>query len=185
MLGEGAAALVLEEEEHAKSRNATILAELAGYGATDDAYHITQPSEGGKGAIKAMNLAIKDARISPEDVNYINAHGTSTPFNDKTESAAISSLFGNHSTKLRVSSTKSMIGHALGASGALEAVACVKAIKENIAPPTINYENKDPDCALNYVPNKAEKIQIDAAMSNSFGFGGHNAVIVFKKWEDS
>ena len=185
VLGEGAAALILEDEEHAKNRNATILAELAGYGATDDAYHITQPSEGGTGAIKAMNLAIKDARISPKDVNYINAHGTSTPFNDKTESAAISSLFGNHSSKLRVSSTKSMIGHALGASGALEAVACVKAINENIAPPTINYENKDPDCVLNYVPNKAEKIQIDTAMSNSFGFGGHNAVIVFKKWEDS
>ena len=185
VLGEGAGVLVLENESSINARGAEPIAEMIGYGATADAYHITQPSEGGKGAIKAMNLAIKDARISPEDVNYINAHGTSTPFNDKTESAAISSLFGNHSTKLRVSSTKSMIGHALGASGALEAVACVKAIKENIAPPTKNYENKDPDCALNYVPNKAEKIQIDAAMSNSFGFGGHNAVIVFKKWEDS
>tara|TARA_B100001996_G_scaffold162258_1_gene123743 strand:+ start:2821 stop:4071 length:1251 start_codon:yes stop_codon:yes gene_type:complete len=185
VLGEGAAALVLEDEEHAKKRNATILGELAGYGATDDAYHITQPSEGGRGAIKAMKLAIKDANISPDDVDYINAHGTSTPFNDKTESAAISTLFNDHASKLRVSSTKSMIGHALGASGALEAVACVKAINENIAPPTINYENKDPDCTLNYVPNKAENIQIDTAMSNSFGFGGHNAVIVFKKWDNN
>ena len=182
VLGEGAATLVLEEEEHAKKRNAPILGELAGYGATDDAYHITQPSEGGKGAIKAMDLAIKDASLNPHDINYINAHGTSTPFNDKTESAAISSLFGDHVTRLRISSTKSMVGHALGASGALEAVTCVKAINENIAPPTINYEHKDPECTLNYVPNNAEKTQIDAAMSNSFGFGGHNAVIVFKKW---
>lgn len=182
VLGEGAATLVLEEEEHAKKRNAPILGELAGYGATDDAYHITQPSEGGKGAIKAMDLAIKDASLNPHDINYINAHGTSTPFNDKTESAAISSLFGDHATRLRISSTKSMVGHALGASGALEAVTCVKAINENIAPPTINYEHKDPECTLNYVPNNAEKTQIDAAMSNSFGFGGHNAVIVFKKW---
>ena len=182
VLGEGAATLVLEEEEHAKKRNAPILGELAGYGATDDAYHITQPSEGGKGAIKAMDLAIQDASLNPHDINYINAHGTSTPFNDKTESAAISSLFGDHATRLRISSTKSMVGHALGASGALEAVTCVKAINENIAPPTINYEHKDPECTLNYVPNNAEKTQIDAAMSNSFGFGGHNAVIVFKKW---
>ena len=182
VLGEGAATLVLEEEEHAKKRNAPILGELAGYGATDDAYHITQPSEGGKGAIKAMDLAIQDASLNPHDINYINAHGTSTPFNDKTESAAISSLFGDHTAHLRISSTKSMVGHALGASGALEAVTCVKAINENIAPPTINYEHKDPECTLNYVPNNAEKTQIDAAMSNSFGFGGHNAVIVFKKW---
>ena len=184
VLGEGAAALVLEEKEHAKKRNAPILGELAGYGATDDAYHITQPSEGGKGAIKAMGLAIQDASLNPDDINYINAHGTSTPFNDKTESAAISSLFGDHTSQLRISSTKSMIGHALGASGALEAVACVKAINENIVPPTINYEHIDPDCTLNYVPNNAEKTQINAAMSNSFGFGGHNAVIVFKKWSN-
>ena len=184
VLGEGAAALVLEEKEHAKKRNAPILGELAGYGATDDAYHITQPSEGGKGAIKAMGLAIQDASLNPDDINYINAHGTSTPFNDKTESAAISSLFGDHTSQLRISSTKSMVGHALGASGALEAVACVKAINENIAPPTINYEHIDPECTLNYVPNNAEKTQINAAMSNSFGFGGHNAVIVFKKWSN-
>ena len=184
VLGEGAAALVLEGEEHAKKRNAPILGELAGYGATDDAYHITQPSEGGMGAIKAMEIAIQDANLTPEDINYINAHGTSTPFNDKTESAAISTLFNDHVSNLRISSTKSMVGHALGASGALEAVACVKAINEDIAPPTINYENKDPECALNYVPNNAEKTQINAAMSNSFGFGGHNAVIVFRKWDN-
>ena len=185
VLGEGAGALVLEEMEHAIKRNAPILGELAGYGATDDAFHITQPSEGGAGAIKAMDIALKDAQINTNDVNYINAHGTSTPFNDKTESAAISYLFKEHASKLRVSSTKSMIGHALGASGALEAVACVKAINDGIAPPTINYENQDPECSLNYVPNKSEELTINAAMSNSFGFGGHNAVIVFKKWDKS
>ena len=185
VLGEGAAALVLEEMEHAIKRNAPILGELAGYGATDDAFHITQPSEGGAGAIKAMDIALKDAQINANEVNYINAHGTSTPFNDKTESAAISYLFKEHASKLRVSSTKSMIGHALGASGALEAVACVKAINDGIAPPTINYENQDPECSLNYVPNKSEELTINAAMSNSFGFGGHNAVIVFKKWDKS
>ena len=185
VLGEGAAALVLEEMEHAIKRNAPILGELAGYGATDDAFHITQPSEGGAGAIKAMYIALKDAQINTNDINYINAHGTSTPFNDKTESAAISYLFKEHASKLRVSSTKSMIGHALGASGALEAVACVKAINDSIAPPTINYENQDPECSLNYVPNKSEELTINAAMSNSFGFGGHNAVIVFKKWDKS
>jgi len=184
VLGEGAAALVLEEEEHALKRNANILAELSGYGATDDAFHITQPSEGGMGAIKAMDAALKDAQLSTNEISYINAHGTSTPFNDKTESAAIASLFGDNNTKLRISSTKSMVGHALGASGALEAVACVKSIVENIAPPTINYESPDPECNLNYIPNKAEEFQINAAMSNSFGFGGHNAVIVFKQWDE-
>ena len=184
VLGEGAAALVLEEEEHAKRRNAPILAELAGYGATDDAFHITQPSEGGMGAIKAMNAALRDSQLTTNDISYINAHGTSTPFNDKTESAAIESLFGEQSSDLRVSSTKSMIGHALGASGALEAVVCVKSIVDGIAPPTINYEHPDPECALNYIPNKSEKFAINATMSNSFGFGGHNAVIVFKKWDE-
>ena len=136
------------------------------------------------GAIKAMDAALKDAQLSTNDISYINAHGTSTPFNDKTESAAIASLFGEHNTKLRISSTKSMVGHALGASGALEAVACVKSIVENIAPPTINYKSPDPECNLNYIPNKAEEFQINAAMSNSFGFGGHNAVIVFKQWDE-
>ena len=184
VLGEGAAALVLEEKEHALKRNAPILGEFAGYGATDDAFHITQPSEGGAGAIKAMNIALKDANIKTNEVDYINAHGTSTPFNDKTESAAIASLFKENVSKLKVSSTKSMVGHALGASGALEAVACVKAINENTAPPTINYENQDPECSLDYIPNKSENFTINTAMSNSFGFGGHNAVIVFKKWDE-
>ena len=184
VLGEGAAALVLEEKEHALKRNALILGEFAGYGATDDAFHITQPSEGGAGAIKAMNIALKDAKIKTNEVDYINAHGTSTPFNDKTESAAIASLFKENVSKLKVSSTKSMVGHALGASGALEAVACVKAINENTAPPTINYENQDPECSLDYIPNKSENFTINTAMSNSFGFGGHNAVIVFKKWDE-
>ena len=184
VLGEGAAALVLEEKEHAIKRNAPILAELAGYGATDDAFHITQPSEGGAGAIKAMDIALKDAEIKTNEVDYINAHGTSTPFNDKTESAAIASLFKENVSKLKVSSTKSMVGHALGASGALEAVACVKAINENTAPPTTNYENQDPECSLDYIPNKSENFTINTAMSNSFGFGGHNAVIVFKKWDE-
>ena len=184
VLGEGAAALVLEEKEHALKRNALILGEFAGYGATDDAFHITQPSEGGAGAIKAMNIALKDAKIKTNEVDYINAHGTSTPFNDKTESAAIASLFKENVSKLKVSSTKSMVGHALGASGALEAVACVKAINENTAPPTINYENQDPECSLDCIPNKSENFTINTAMSNSFGFGGHNAVIVFKKWDE-
>ena len=184
VLGEGAAALVLEEKEHALKRNAPILGEFAGYGATDDAFHITQPSEGGAGAIKAMNIALKDAKIKTNEVDYINAHGTSTPFNDKTESAAIASLFKENVSKLKVSSTKSMVGHALGASGALEAIACVKAINENTAPPTINYENQDPECSLDYIPNKSENFTINTAMSNSFGFGGHNAVIVFKKWDE-
>ena len=184
VLGEGAAALVLEEKEHALKRKAPILGEFAGYGATDDAFHITQPSEGGAGAIKAMNIALKDANIKTNEVDYINAHGTSTPFNDKTESAAIASLFKENVSKLKVSSTKSMVGHALGASGALEAVACVKAINENTAPPTINYENQDPECSLDYIPNKSENFTINTAMSNSFGFGGHNAVIVFKKWDE-
>jgi len=182
VLGEGSASIVLEEEEHALSRGATILGELAGYGATDDAYHLTQPVNGGKGAIRAMQNAINDAGLKLEDVDYINAHGTSTPFNDKTESAAIKSLFGDHAENLNVSSTKSMVGHSLGASGALEAVACVLAIQNNLLPPTINYNQADPECPLNYVPNNSLKANINVAMSNSFGFGGHNGVIVIKRW---
>ena len=182
VLGEGSASIVLEELSHAKKRGASILAELVGYGSTDDAFHITQPSEGGKGAIKAMQNALDDANLSVNDIDYINAHGTSTPFNDKTESAAIASLFGDHTKKLKVSSTKSMVGHALGASGALEAVACIQAIQNDILPPTINYTNSDPECTLDYVPNNSQESTINAAMSNSFGFGGHNGVIVIKKW---
>lgn len=182
VLGEGSASIVLEELSHAEKRGASILAEFVGYGSTDDAFHITQPSEGGKGAIKAMQNALDDANLSVNDIDYINAHGTSTPFNDKTESAAITSLFGDHTKKLKVSSTKSMVGHALGASGALEAIACIQAIQNDILPPTINYNNPDPECTLDYVPNNSQESNINAAMSNSFGFGGHNGVIVIKKW---
>ena len=183
VLGEGSASIVLEELSHAKKRNANILAELVGYGSTDDAFHITQPSAGGEGAIRAMKNAISDANLSIENIDYINAHGTSTPFNDKTESAAISSLFGSHAKKLKVSSTKSMIGHALGASGALEAVACILALQNNILPPTINYKNPDPEWELDYVPNNSQEFETNLAMSNSFGFGGHNGVILMKKWD--
>ena len=182
VLGEGSASIVLEELTHARKRNANILGELVGYGSTDDAFHITQPSPGGEGAIRAMKNAVLDANLSLNDVDYINAHGTSTPFNDKTESAAITSLFGEHTEKLKVSSTKSMIGHALGASGALEAVACILAINHNILPPTINYEDSDPECNLDYVANNSQKSEVNIAMSNSFGFGGHNGVILLKKW---
>ena len=182
VLGEGSASIVLEELTHARKRNANILGELVGYGSTDDAFHITQPSAGGEGAIRAMKNAVLDANLSLNDVDYINAHGTSTPFNDKTESAAITSLFGEHTQKLKVSSTKSMIGHALGASGALEAVACILAINHNILPPTINYKDSDPECNLDYVANNSQKSEVNIAMSNSFGFGGHNGVILLKKW---
>jgi len=184
VLGEGSATIVLEELSHARKRNANILGELIGYGSTDDAFHITQPSAGGEGAIRAMKNAITNANLSLNNIDYINAHGTSTPFNDKTESAAISSLFGTHAKKLKISSTKSMIGHALGASGALEAIACILAIQNNIIPPTINYENPDPECGLDYVPNNAQEFEMNVAMSNSFGFGGHNGVILIKKWND-
>ena len=182
VLGEGSATIILEELSHARKRGVEILGELAGYGSTDDAFHITQPSEGGKGAIRAMKNAIQDANLSTQDIDYINAHGTSTPFNDKTESAAISSLFKETAEKLKVSSTKSMVGHALGASGALEAIACIMAIQNNIVPPTINYTTPDPECTLNYVPNESQQLTVNAALSNSFGFGGHNGVIAIKKW---
>ena len=182
VLGEGSASIILEELSHARQRGVEILGELAGYGSTDDAFHITQPSEGGKGAMRAMENAIRDAGLSIKDIDYINAHGTSTPFNDKTESAAISSLFGEHANKLKVSSTKSMVGHALGASGALEAIACIMAIQNDIIPPTINYTTPDPECTLDYVPNELQQVTVNAAISNSFGFGGHNGVIAIKKW---
>lgn len=184
VLAEGSAILVLESFEHARSRGAEILAEVVGYGATDDAFHVTQPAQGGKGAIRAMRNALLDAKLNLEDVDYINAHGTSTPFNDKTESAAILELFGEHAKKLKISSTKSMVGHSLGASGALEAVACIQAIQNNVVPPTINYTTKDPECPLDYIPNTAQSMEVNVTMSNSFGFGGHNAVIVLKRWID-
>ncbi|MBT3937196.1 MAG: beta-ketoacyl-ACP synthase II [Candidatus Marinimicrobia bacterium] len=180
VLGEGAGMIVIESEEHALNRGATILAELAGYGATDDAFHVTQPAPGGAGAEKAMNRAIEDAELTITDIQYINAHGTSTPFNDKNESAAIKSLFGSH--PIKVSSTKSMTGHLLGAAGGIEAVATVKSILEQMAPPTINQETTDPECELDYIPNQSQSFTINAALSNTFGFGGHNAVICLKKY---
>jgi len=181
VLGEGAGMLVIETESHAKKRDATILAELAGYGSTDDAFHITQPSEGGAGALKAMQRATYDAGLNLDDIDYINAHGTSTPYNDKNESAAISELFKNK-TNLKVSSTKSMTGHLLGAAGGIEAVASVKTILHQTIPPTINYETPDPDCALDFVPNIAQKHKVNSLLSNTFGFGGHNAVICIRKY---
>ena len=182
VLGEGSGMIVIETESHAKKRGATILAELAGYGSTDDAFHITQPSEGGIGALKAMDRAVTDANLNLEDIDYINAHGTSTPFNDKNESAAINQLFKDHSKKLKVSSTKSMTGHLLGAAGGIEAVASVKTIMHQIIAPTINYDTPDPECNLDYVPNIAQNSKVDALISNTFGFGGHNAVICIRKY---
>ena len=182
VLGEGSGMLVIETERHAKDRGAEILAELAGYGSSDDAFHITQPSPGGKGAYKAMEKAIINANLNIDEIDYINAHGTSTPFNDKNESQAIEDLFKGHSKKIKVSSTKSMTGHLLGAAGGIEAVALVKTINDQIIPPTINYETPDPDCRLDYVPNHSQDFKIKSALSNTFGFGGHNAVICLKKY---
>ncbi len=182
VLGEGAGMLVIETEKHAKTRGAEILAELAGYGSSDDAFHITQPSPGGKGAYLAMEKAISNAKINIDQVDYINAHGTSTPFNDKNESLAILNLFKEHSKKIKISSTKSMTGHLLGAAGGIEAVALVKTILNQIIPPTINYQTPDPDCTLDYVPNVAQNSNVNVALSNTFGFGGHNAVICLKKY---
>ncbi len=182
VLGEGAGMMVMESLDHARSRGANILSEINGYGATDDAFHITQPAEGGAGAVKAMRLALKDANTQPTDINYICAHGTSTHFNDKSESAAIRTVFGNHADALKVSSIKSMTGHLLGASGAIAGVACVQSLLENKVPPTINYTTPDPECDLDYVPNTAQDHECNYVMLNAFGFGGHNAVLVMKKW---
>lgn len=182
VLGEGSGMIVIEKESHALNRGANILAELAGYGSTDDAFHITQPAVGGIGALKAMERAILDSSLNLSNIDYINAHGTSTPFNDKNETAAIISLFKEHSTNLKVSSTKSMTGHLLGAAGGIEAVASVKSIIEQILPPTINYNTPDPECKLDYVPNTAQDHKVDALLSNTFGFGGHNAVICIRKY---
>ena len=182
VLGEGAGIIVIERESHAKQRGASILAELAGYGSTDDAFHITQPSEGGTGALRAMERAINDASLNLNEIDYINAHGTSTPYNDKNESAAIKALFGDHCKNLKVSSTKSMTGHLLGAAGGIEAVSSVKSILEQTLPPTINYDTPDPECNLDYVPNFAQSCDVDAILSNTFGFGGHNAVICIRKY---
>lgn len=182
VLGEGCGILILEELEHALARNAHIYAEMVGYGATGDAYHITSPS--GDGAVEAMVQALKDANIGPKEVSYLNAHGTSTPINDKYETNAIKEVFGDYANKLAISSTKSMHGHALGGTGAIEAILSIKAIEQGMVPPTINLETPDEECDLDYVANVARKMKVDVIMSNSLGFGGHNAVIVFRKYGD-
>ena len=184
VMGEGAALLVLEEYEHAKARGANIVAELSGYGATADAYHLTTPDPSGDGAIRSMKLAVKDAGLQLEDIDYINAHGTSTAYNDRTETKAIRTLFGDHAYKLSVSSTKSMTGHLLGAAGGIEAIATILALKNSLVPPTIHFATVDPDCDLDYTPNQARAKDLKAAISNTFGFGGHNATLLFKKWTE-
>lgn len=184
VMGEGAGILVLEELEHAKKRGAKIYAEVVGYGMTGDAYHITAPCSDADGAKRVISMALNDARLNPEEIDYINAHGTSTPLNDKVETLAIKEVFKDHAYKLKVSSIKSMIGHLLGAAGGVEAVATAKTIETGIIPPTINYEHPDHDCDLDYVPNKAIEYPVKAAISNSFGFGGTNACLAFKKFED-
>jgi len=183
VIGEGAGIIVLEELEHALARGAKIYAEIVGYGATGDAYHITAPAPGGEGGARAMKMAINDGGLKPEEIDYVNAHGTSTEYNDKFETLAMKEVFGEHAYNLAISSTKSMTGHLLGAAGGVEAIFTVLAIRDSILPPTINYETPDPECDLDYVPNKARQKEIKAAMSNSLGFGGHNATIVFKKYE--
>ncbi|CAM3662782.1 beta-ketoacyl-ACP synthase II [Mesobacillus zeae] len=182
VMGEGSGIVVLEELEHAIARGANIYAEIVGYGATGDAYHITAPAPEGEGGARAMKMALDDGGLSPEDVGYINAHGTSTGYNDKYETMAIKSVFVQHAYKLAVSSTKSMTGHLLGAAGGIEAIFTALTLKEGILPPTINYETPDPDCDLDYVPNEARRVQVEAAISNSLGFGGHNATLAFRKY---
>ncbi|MFZ5643366.1 MAG: beta-ketoacyl-ACP synthase II [Bacillota bacterium] len=182
VIGEGAGLLVLENLDHALKRGARIYGEIIGYGGSCDAYHITAPDPEGKGSALSMDIALKDAGISPEAVDYINAHGTSTPLGDKLETLAIKQVFGEHAYKLAVGSTKSMTGHLLGAAGGLEAVVCALAIERGILPPTINIDTPDPECDLDYVPNRSRKTDINVALSNSFGFGGHNVTLVFKKY---
>lgn len=183
VMGEGAGVLILEELNHALNRGANIIAEIVGYGCTNDAYHITATSPGGEGAAKCMRLALADAGLNPTDIQYVNAHGTSTELNDRAETAAIKSVFGSHAYQLAVSSTKSMTGHLLGAAGAIEAMITAYATKEGFVPPTINYASPDQECELNYVPNNGRKAEIAYAMTNSFGFGGHNAVLILKHFQ--
>ncbi len=183
VVGEGAGVLILESLEHAQRRDAPILAEVAGYGMSGDAYHITQPAEGGDGAYRVTLATLKDGKVSPDAVDYVNAHGTSTPIGDAIETTALKRAFGDHAKKVAVSSTKSMTGHLLGGAGGLEAGISVLALRDQIVPPTINYETPDPACDLDYVPNKARKTAVNYALSNSFGFGGTNASLLFKRWE--
>jgi 3-oxoacyl-[acyl-carrier-protein] synthase II len=182
VMGEGAGILVLEKEGHAQSRGVEILAELAGYAATADAFHVTAPEEKGAGSSRAMQMALEAAQALPEDVDYINAHGTATQLNDLAETRAIKTSFGNLAYNIPVSSTKSMTGHMMGATGALEVIFCVQAIREGFLPPTINYQTPDPECDLDYVPNEARQVKVNFALSNAFGFGGHNSVIAIRKW---
>jgi len=182
VIAEGCGLLVLEAEEHAKARGARILAEVAGYAATSDAYHITQPHEQGEGAVRAMQLALARAGLEPDDVDYINAHGTSTPLNDRMETLAIKRAFGEYAYHVPISSTKSMTGHLLGAAGAVEAAVCVLTIERGVIPPTANYVEPDPACDLDYVPNVARPATVDVAMTNSFGFGGHNSCLIFRRY---
>jgi 3-oxoacyl-[acyl-carrier-protein] synthase II len=183
VLAEGACILVLEDYEYARQRGANILGEIIGYGASSDAFHITAPEANGDGATRAMKMALRKAGLQPSDIDYINAHGTSTPLNDKIETKAIKTVFGDRARKVAISSTKSMTGHMVGAAGAIEAAICMLAIKNSIIPPTINYANRDPECDLDYVPNVARKAEIKTALSNSFGFGGHNSVLVIRKFD--
>ncbi|MBK9009075.1 MAG: beta-ketoacyl-ACP synthase II [Anaerolineae bacterium] len=183
LMGEGAGMLILEEVEYAKARGATILCEISGYGTTDDAHHISAPAENGAGAAISMKLALENAELSLTDIHYINAHGTSTTLNDKSETAAIKSVFGEQAYAIPVSSTKSMTGHLLGASGAVEAIFTIQAIRESMLPPTINYSTPDPECDLDYVPNQARGVAVKHALSNSFGFGGHNATLAISRYE--
>ena len=183
VMGEGAGIVVLEDLEHAQARGARIYAELLGYGATDDAFHITAPSEGGEGAVRAMCMALRKARLEPHDVDYVNAHGTSTPLNDKLETLALKTVFGASAHDVPVSSTKSMTGHLLGAAGVVEAIFCVLAIRDKCVPPTINYEQPDPECDLDYVPNVARERRVDVALTNSLGFGGHNSTLILGRYD--
>lgn len=184
VMGEGAAVLMLESLDHALARGAHIYAELTGYGVTNDAYHISAPAENGAGAARCMQMALESSKLTPDDIHYINAHGTSTVLNDKSETAAIKAVFGAQAHHIPVSSTKSMTGHLLGAAGALEAIICIKVLQKQVLPPTINYETPDPECDLDYVPNKARKAVVKNVMSNSFGFGGHNATIILSQPRD-
>jgi 3-oxoacyl-[acyl-carrier-protein] synthase II len=185
VMGEGAGVLVLESLEHARQRGARIYCELVGYGATADAFHITAPEEAGQGAAEAMEQALHDAGLAPQDVDYINAHGTGTPLNDRIETQAIRTVFGLHADRLVVSSTKSMLGHLMGAAGAVEAIACIKSLETGWVHPTLNYEHPDPQCDLDYVPNQARRLEPRVALSNSFGFGGHNGCLIFRRWEET
>ena len=182
VMGEGSGVIVLENLEHAKKRNANILAEITGYGATADAYHLTSPAPNGTGAVESMKLAINESNINNSDIDYINAHGTSTPYNDKNETIAIKTVLNDHAYNVSISSTKSQTGHLLGATGTVEAIASILSINNSFIPPTINYKTKDPECDLNYSPNKQISKNINYAMSNTFGFGGHNATLIFKKY---